>query len=123
MSDYEFELPWPPTTNHWLKPIRMGKSLRMMKSKDGKEYAKLVLMTMHNAGLSGEKLTGRLYVKITLNPPTLRKYDVDNRTKAIFDSLSECDFWEDDEQVDRLTIIKGEKIKGGNVLVKITKLD
>ena len=69
--------------------------------------------------LDGEAISERLSVSIVLNPPTLRKYDVDNRTKAIFDALSDCGFWLDDEQVDRLIVTKGVKTKGGNVKIKV----
>jgi crossover junction endodeoxyribonuclease RusA len=57
-----------------------------------------------------------------LNPPTLRKYDVDNFNKALFDALSHGQFWLDDEQVDKLIVTKGVKIKGGNIQVKVSLL-
>ena len=39
--------------------------------------------------------------------------------KALFDAMSHAEFWLDDEQVQKLTVEKGVKIKGGNVQVKI----
>ena len=58
---------------------------------------------------------------MVLNPPTLRRYDIDNFNKALFDSLSHGKFWLDDEQVVSLKIKKGEKIRGGNVKLIITR--
>ncbi len=69
--------------------------------------------------LQGENIKGELSVSLVLHPPTLRRYDIDNFTKALFDALSKAEFWEDDSQVIRLVIEKGEKIKGGKVKVKV----
>jgi len=116
---YEFEMPWPPTVNHYHQPVRVGKSVRIIKGQKAREYGSLIIKHMTDLCLDGEAISERLSVSIVLNPPTLRKYDVDNRTKAIFDALSDCGFWLDDEQVDRLIVTKGVKTKGGNVKIKV----
>lgn len=118
MSDYEFELPWPPSINSYWATFRG----RRLISKKGREYKKVVLDKLTELGLRGENVTEKLSFHMTLNPPTLRKYDVDNFTKCVFDSLSNAEFWEDDEQVHKLTVVKGEKTPPGNVIVKVTKL-
>lgn len=123
MIDYEFILPWPPTVNHWHQPVKMGKGVRVIKSKNARAYESLVIEVMTALKLDSEALDGKLSVSLTLNPPTLARYDIDNRTKGVFDGLSAAGFWLDDEQVTKLTIEKGEKQKGGNVLVKVTKLN
>ena len=74
---------------------------------------------MERLGLCGEGVSERLKVSLVLNPPTLRKYDIDNFCKALFDAISKSGFWLDDEQIDVLIIKKGEKIKDGNVEVSI----
>ena len=58
-------------------------------------------------------------MSLVLNPPTLRKYDIDNFCKSLFDALTVGEFWIDDEQVDRLTVTKGVKTKGGNIQIKV----
>ena len=116
---YEFEMPWPPTVNHYHQPVRIGKSARIIKGQKAREYSSLIIKHMTDLCLDSEAISERLSVSIVLNPPTLRKYDVDNRTKAIFDALSDCGFWLDDEQVDRLIVTKGVKTKGGNVKIKV----
>ena len=94
----------------------------MILTKRGRSYRSEVIGLMQSLGLSKEKLSERLQVRLTLNPPTARKYDVDNFSKSLFDALTKCEFWEDDELVDKLTIIKGEKSPPGNVLVEVWKI-
>ena len=115
MSDYEFTLPWPPSVNGYWRSFRG----RQIISKRGREYVKTVNESMVNLGLAGELVDKQLNVSIVLNPPTLRKYDIDNFTKGVFDALSKCNFWVDDEQVVSLSIKKGAKTPPGNVEVKV----
>ena len=118
MSDYEFELPWPPSVNGYWRTFRN----RQIISKRGREYRAEAMKEMQRLGLIDEALTERLQVHLTLHPPTLRKYDIDNFCKATFDALSHARFWEDDEQIDSLSIRKTEKIKGGKIIIRVTKL-
>jgi len=116
---YKFELPWPPSVNGYWRTFRN----RQIISKRGREYRKESIEVMQSLGLCGENVSRRLCVRLKLYPPTLRKYDCDNFTKAVFDSMTHAEFWEDDEQVDRLTIEKCEKIKGGKVVVIVEELE
>lgn len=116
MSDYEFNVPFPPSVNGYWRTFRN----RQIISKRGREYRLKIREVMQSHGLDKEMLPWRLSVRLILEPPTIRKYDIDNFCKAIFDGLTHCEFWEDDEQVDRLLIKKSGKLKGGNVKVKVT---
>lgn len=118
MCDYEFELPYPPSVNSCWRVFRN----RSILSKRGREYREEAIKAMQSQGLYEECVSERLSVSLTLHPPTLRKYDIDNFCKASFDALSHAGFWVDDEQVDQLSIKKGEKVKGGKLVVKVTKL-
>lgn len=118
MSEYKFELPFPPSVNAWKSPFKG----RMILTRRGRDYRAKVIEVMQSLGLSGEMLSGRLEVRLTLNPPTARKYDVDNFSKSLFDALTKCEFWEDDELVDRLVIVKGEKQPPGNVVVEVRNI-
>ena len=118
MADYVFDMPWPPSVNGYWRTFRS----RQIISKRGREYRKYALDVLSWNELQGERLAERLSVSIKLHPPTLRKYDCDNFTKAAFDALSHAEFWQDDEQVDKLTVEKCEKVKGGKIMVKVTKL-
>ena len=119
MADYELVLPWPPSINGYWRAFRG----RQIISKKGRQYRKDVISILNQYGVAGELLRGSLSVSVVLNPPTLRRYDVDNFNKGIFDSLTEAKFWEDDEQVIKLTITKGVKTQGGNAIVKIIKVE
>lgn len=114
-ASYEFSLGWPPSINSYWATFRN----RRIISKRGREYKKDSIEEIRKAGLIDEKISGRVSFKMVMNPPSLRKYDIDNFCKSVFDSLSEAGFWLDDEQVYRLTIVKGEKIKGGRIDLKI----
>jgi crossover junction endodeoxyribonuclease RusA len=118
MCDYEFELPYPPSVNGYWRAFRN----RQIISKRGREYRAEAVKAMQLQGMYEEGVSDRLSVSLTLHPPTLRKYDIDNFCKASFDALSHAGFWVDDEQVDQLSIKKGEKVKGGKLVVKVTKL-
>ncbi|AUR92829.1 endodeoxyribonuclease [Vibrio phage 1.177.O._10N.286.45.E10] len=124
MSDYEFTMPWPPTMNHYHQPVRMEKGVRIIKGQKAKQYAKEMESYLESIGLMNEMIPEeqKLSVHITLNPPTLARYDVDNRSKGVLDALSNANFYADDSQIHSLTVIKGEKSPPGNVVVKVTKL-
>lgn len=114
------EVPFPPSINGYWRSFVQGKRVRQIISKRGREYRKrgceICLLQSACVGLSG-----RLSVRITLRPPTKRKYDIDNYIKAIFDMLTHAGVWEDDEQVDSLLVVRGEVIKGGSAIVEIFK--
>jgi len=116
MYDYEFDLPWPPSVNGGYRGVFRG---RILLSKKGREYKERAIRHLNDIGIGGIKLDGRLSVAIELSPPDKRRRDIDNYTKAAFDAITESGFWEDDEQVDRLVITKGEKVKGGKLVVKV----
>jgi crossover junction endodeoxyribonuclease RusA len=112
---YKFEMPWPPSVGSCWRAYNN----RFILSKRGRQYRVDAIAKLKELGLSGENISDRLSVSLVLNPPTLRKYDVDNFNKALFDALSHGEFWNDDEQVDRLTVTKGVKTKGGNIQIKV----
>lgn len=119
MADYEFNLPWPPTVNHYHQPIRRGSGVRIIKGAKAREYAKEAGKVIDALGLAGEAISGYVAITITLHPPTLASYDVDGRPKGILDALTEAGFWLDDSQVQKMTVDKGEKVKGGMVVVRV----
>ena len=118
---YEFVMPWPPTLNHYHQPIQIGRSVRIIKGAKARQYAADMEVYLKEIGLYDERIPEgkKLSMHLTLNPPTLARYDVDNRTKGVMDALSNANFYADDSQIHRLTIVKGDKVKGGNVIVKV----
>ena len=116
---YKFTMPWPPSVNAWKTPFRN----RMILTKRGRDYRKLALDRINYIGLADEKLEGKLSVSLVLNPPTLRRYDIDNFCKSLFDALTVSGFWLDDEQIVRLKIVKGEKVKGGCIQLEVSNIN
>lgn len=57
-------------------------------------------------------------VSIVLYPRDKRLLDIDNCCKAILDSMNGI-LYDDDQQVWKLTVERGEKIKGGGCRVSI----
>jgi crossover junction endodeoxyribonuclease RusA len=111
-------MPWPPSVNGYWRTFKN----RQIISKRGREYRESVYTEIALLGLLNLNIKEKLSVSVVLNPPTLRRYDVDNFTKALFDGLTSAEFWIDDEQVQTLKVTKGNKIKGGNVKISINIL-
>ena len=59
-------------------------------------------------------------VRVELWPKTAGKFDTDNRTKSLFDALTKCGFWADDECVTEFTVIRRPPRKGGFTRIEIT---
>ena len=107
-------LPWPPTVNHMHINVIKGR----IRSKGYIAFCELVAHIVEREKIAsmGSK---RLAVTITLNWPNKRRGDLDNRAKAVLDSLQRAGVYTDDEQIDRLTLVRGEIIKGGLSVVTI----
>lgn len=118
-ADYDLVLPWPPSVNDWKTPFKN----RMILTAKGRAYRAAVDRELTRIGLHSEMIDSDLAVSIELHPPSLRKYDVDNFTKSLFDALTSAKFWLDDSQVQKMTVQKVEKIKGGAVKIKIHKIN
>ena len=111
-------LPLPPSVNSY-RTIFRG---RMGISKAGREFKEKVsdYVAEYNVPKLGD---ARLEMKVTLYPRDKRKQDIDNRIKALWDSLVDAGVFDDDEQIDVLFVQRGEIKKGGGCLVMIDILD
>ncbi len=119
MSDYSIVMPWPPSLNGYWKPYKN----RLIISKRGREYRKLGIQYLTDMGLDNEKIDRPIRVDLLLNPKTLRKYDIDNFTKCLFDVFTHAKFWIDDSLVEKMWTEKGEKVKEGNVIVTVNYIN
>ena len=63
-----------------------------------------------------------LKVHIDYHPATRRKDDLDNRFKAILDSLTAAGVYDDDSQIHALSIARKEVVKGGRIYVVVEKI-
>lgn len=110
-------LPWPPSINH-AKHFWRG---RVVTSKAAVEYRKAVAdeVWQHHPGRRLGKV--RLEVHIQAFPPDRRKRDLDNIQKVLIDSIQAAGLFDDDEQIDYLSILRGPRLDGGMVNVQITE--
>ena len=94
----------------------------MVLSAKGREYKAKV--SDYVAEYKVPKLGGKkLRVAMILRPRDKRKTDIDNRIKAVLDSLQDAGVFDDDFQVDELSIVRGEPIKDGKLIVIIEEIE
>lgn len=98
------ELPWPPSMNSYWR--RHGHMIHL--SKQGKKFRDDALRMI--ASQKTCVFEGKLEIAIVLFAPNRRKFDVDNRVKAVFDVLQKAGIVLDDNQFRKLIIEDSEKI-------------
>lgn len=114
----QITLPWPPSVNtYWRHPTTGKLAGRHLISEQGRKYREAVRALVLESGRR-EKFTGPLSVHIEAFPPDRRRRDLDNILKSILDSLTYAGVWEDDYQVEELSIRRATI--GGMVKVTIT---
>ena len=117
----ELVLPYPPTVNHyWKTTARKGRVNKYISEK-GKRFASDVIWLAHQIN-ANKKLTGRLNVEVQVYVPDNRRRDLDNLCKSLLDALQKADVYKDDEQIDKLLIMRRGVIKGGKTIVTISEI-
>ena len=109
-------LPFPLTVNHMWGQAGKRKYLK----KSAHEFRRLVQEACIEANA---KISGRLAIFIALYAPTNRKYDIDNRCKAILDALEHAGVYLNDEQIDFIWIVRRPVVKGGMCKVVLVEHD
>jgi crossover junction endodeoxyribonuclease RusA len=113
IKQHILEFPYPPSVNaYWLQSGR-----RRYISKRGVEFKSAVANICNGLQGFGDS---QVEVSIVLYPRDKRLLDIDNCCKAILDSMQGY-MYEDDQQVWKLTVERGEKIKNGGCKVTINK--
>ena len=101
------ELPWPPSINHYWRHTKNGHYI----SDEGKDYRKLVFYYCQKHKQKFDK-DARLAVHIEAHPPDRRKRDLDNVLKSLLDALQHAGVYEDDSQIDHLSIGRHLPLEG-----------
>lgn len=110
-------LPWVPTINHYYGPKAGGGKYIKPEGKQFRWDTECAFAVAKRI-----KATGRLSVRIVANPPDRRRRDLDNLLKCLLDALQHAGCYDDDEQIDRLTIERREVVDGGRLTVFIEAL-
>jgi len=113
MCDIKLQFPYPPSVNsYWLQSGN-----RRYISKRGVEFKTAVANICKGLPSFGDD---PIEMSIILFPRDKRLLDIDNCCKAILDSM-QGHLYNDDQQVWKLTIERGEKIKHGGCQVTIKR--
>ena len=121
-------LPWPPTVNSYYKHVGGGRGSSgrgVYISKKGREFRESVEREVSQQLRTGGSLNKMLplieslSMDVFLFPPDNRKRDLDNHIKALQDSLTHCNLWVDDSQIDQLNVYRCEKERLGKCIVRV----
>ncbi len=110
------ELPYPPSVNTYWR----ANGKRRFISKEGVLFKTAVkeICRRENVRNFG---SARLCVNIYIHPRSRRNFDLDNCLKAILDALMEANVYDDDSQIDMLSIARSDPKKGGAAVVSISE--
>jgi crossover junction endodeoxyribonuclease RusA len=125
-----FVLPWPPSVNHYWRitpPIYSKRTRKHIKasirvSSEGLKYRKTIIQLLR---VQSYKPLGaaRIGIFVYAYPPDNRKRDLDNILKSLLDALQKAAIYDDDSQIDDIQVVRGEKIKAGQVDLQIWAQD
>lgn len=118
-------LSWPPSVNHYWRHVLMKKKngeayVKDLISAEGRKYKRTIgqeVLAQYRGDV--RTLEGRIRMAVVLYAPDRRRYDIDNRLKALLDALVDAHVMRDDDQVDEITIKRGPAVSGGMVRVWI----
>lgn len=114
-------LPWPPSVNtYWRSvpwPPRRPRKVRVLISDRGRAYRLRValLLRKHRGAFAASPVD----VHLVAHPADRRRFDLDNLPKSILDAVTKAGVWDDDSQVARLLVERGDRMPGGAVFLAI----
>ena len=120
MEKYTIEMPFPPTDNHYRQPVKMGKFIRLILSSKAREYSENTPPIIWEKGRA--ILKGRIKLTLYHTMPCNRKRDLDNFLKGVQDAITKAKVYEDDSQIDILTVVRCGVLPPGNVIAEIEEI-
>ena len=107
-------LPYPPSVNTYWR----ANGHRRFISAEGRKFKEDVAeyVAAHQLKKFG---AAALDIIMVLRPRDKRKTDIDNRIKAVLDALQDAGVYDDDCQIEKLTVERGKPLQGGSTVVFI----
>ncbi len=98
----EFELPWPPSVNHYYRHV----GPRVLISRDGRKYREMIVTRFRSENVATFHCP--VEISIELYPPDNRRRDADNSLKCLLDAFTHGGLYDDDSQIIRIVVTKRE---------------
>ena len=123
----EFDLPWPPSVNHYWGQRVVGKrAIRYLGAK-GKKFRVEVEEAVKPQLVKCKELfhnKERIVCEIKVFSPDRRRRDIDNLLKSTLDALEHAGAYEDDAQIDGLIVSRDISVvePTGRIRVKLQRL-
>lgn len=118
----ELRLPWPPSVNTLHRRVVIHGRPRTLLSERGRAFLAEASAVVR-MGRAGRTIAGRAWLTVTLHAPDRRRWDIDNRVKAVLDAMTHGGLWADDDQVDVLTVMRGERLAGGAAVCEVREIE
>jgi Holliday junction resolvase RusA-like endonuclease len=99
-----FELPWPPSLNHYYRHV----GPRVLVSRTGRRYREGAVARLR--GLLPKPLDGPVRLVAEFYPPDFRRRDADNLLKIVQDCFTSAGLYHDDSQIAELHVFKREPV-------------
>jgi Holliday junction resolvase RusA-like endonuclease len=111
-------LPLPPSVNRIYKRSRSG---GVFLDKKVREFRQEVAAAAERAGF--HPISGRFRARVTLYPASNRKFDGDNREKALWDALEKCGVIDNDlNNFDCHRLVGGVSPPDGGCVVELEEI-
>ena len=138
MTPITLTLPYPLSANRYWRPVKLGKHISIVPTKEAKQFRIDILGLCRSQGVV-KPITGRVHVDVKLYPKrpldwqkrmrqdgaawddTVMCIDIDNANKVLLDALKDVAI-EDDKWVRRLTSERMEPDGQARVVVTITAI-
>ena len=114
---FELFTAYPPTVNNYY--VKTHRNVHI--SSKGKKFADQLAKDAAEQIGGMPMITEKVAIDIIAYVPDLRKRDMDNILKPIFDSMTRAGLWEDDSLVDQIRVYRGAKTPGGSLYISVSE--